>query len=706
MFRFRRGTMGRQAVGLTYALLFLIVGAARAETPAKYGNALDIVPADAAFFSSSMRMKEEVEIVANSKAWQKFTDIPAVKQAWGGATALYLFYVQPNITGGEENQQLLALVGDLFSHEIFIYGDQHSVDDYALYMSQLSNTSQNWFRLSEPPGENDAAEKAAKEMGRDSIEKLAKNLDKLVPPTVVLGFKHTDAARAKAQLTRLEKLINDNIDQAPKLKGRFHRQTIGDGDYLTLHLDGGMVPWNEIPRKEIEKTPGEFDKLFDRLKGLTLDVSLGVRPDYVLLSIGPTNDHLAHLGEGKRIAERPEFAPLAKFVDKRLTSISFASKEARIAGQFSGFFGSLNSIENALTASLATSGIPAGSQAEIRRDIDSLKGALAAGEANLGPTFDVSFLTDRGIESFGYDWSKNRKLDGSKPLDILEHLGGSPLVALINRTKYTPEVYQAVRRLVQKAYHYFDTLAVPQMKPDEKKQYHEFMEFAKPLMDKIDVATGSMLLPALADGQCGLVIDAKLSSRAWFKQMPKSPNPLPMIEPAAVVGVSDPDLLKKAFGEYREVLDAIIAKIAEKSPDALPPGFKLPDPNVRESHAGTIFSYTFPKELGVDSQLALGGGLNKTVGVLTVSPKHTVELLTATPFEADGPIGGIISGRWQQSACGIGPARWRRPRPGSSTEFARALSSKPAARFIPAAVAKTLPSSKTLCRRCAAFWKC
>src|SRR5262249_8546995 len=156
-----------------------------------------------------------------------------------------------------------------------------------------------------------------------------------------------------------------------------------------------------------------------------------------------------------------------------------------------------------------------------------------------------------------------------------------------------------VRRIAQKAFHYFDTLAVPQMKPEERKQYHEFMEFAKPLIEKIDTTTGKMLLPALADGQCGLVIDAKLSSRAGVKQMPKAGNALPMIEPAIVVGVSDPELLKKACGEYRGVIDAIIAKIAEKAPEALPPGFKLPDPNVRESHAGAIFSYPFPKELGV-----------------------------------------------------------------------------------------------------------
>jgi hypothetical protein len=148
-----------------------------------------------------------------------------------------------------------------------------------------------------------------------------------------------------------------------------------------------------------------------------------------------------------------------------------------------------------------------------------------------------------------------------------------------------------------------------------------------------------MLLPGLADGQCGFVLDAKLSSRQWFKGMPRAANPLPMLEPALVFGVSDPELVKKAFGEYRAIADAIVDKIKQMNPDALPADFKLPDPQVRDNKNGEVYSYPFAKDLGVDAQLALNAGLGKHVAVLSVAPKHTAELLAAAPFEAEGPAG-------------------------------------------------------------------
>ncbi len=523
------------AASVFVAANVVAASAAAAEAPAKYGNALDIAPADAAFFSDSLRMKEQIDIIAHSKAWQKFTDIPAVKQAWGGAEALFIFQLQPYFSG-EENQQLLACVGDLFSHEIFLYGDQHSVETISL-VTQLYNSAQYWAMMQSEwnAKSGETGRDSGKEVARHALETLDKNRDKIVTPTIVIGFKHTDAARAKAQLARLEKLINENIGLAPQLKDRFHRRTIGDGDYLTLSLNSEMLPWNEIPRKEFENKPGEFDKLFDKLKHLPLEVSLGVRSDYVLLSIGPTSEHLARLGAGPRLAERPEFASVAKFADKRLTSIEFSTKEARIASEVGGLSSAMNSFERMLGPSLAVSGVPEAAQSNIRRDLQSFKSNLLASQENLGATCGVSFLTERGIESYSYDWSENLRIDGSKRLDLVDHLGGSPLVALVTRTKYSPDDYAAIRKFVQTAYGYFNEFAVPKMKPAEKKEFDEFLEFAKPLIARIDAATGSMLLPGLADGQTGLVIDAKLSSRLWFKQMPKSAAPLPMIEPAARV---------------------------------------------------------------------------------------------------------------------------------------------------------------------------
>ena len=101
------------------------------------------------------------------------------------------------------------------------------------------------------------------------------------------------------------------------------------------------------------------------------------------------------------------------------------------------------------------------------------------------------------------------------------------------------------------------------------------MEFAKPLLARLNSANITMLQPAMADGQHAFVLDAKITSRRWFTGMPQE-GPLPMLEPALVYGVSDADLLKKGVGEYRAVADEVMAKIREKNPEALPPGLQNP----------------------------------------------------------------------------------------------------------------------------------
>ena len=69
----------------------------------------------------------------------------------------------------------------------------------------------------------------------------------------------------------------------------------------------------------------------------------------------------------------------------------------------------------------------------------------------------------------------------------------------------------------------------------------------KPLLGRLDKATRNLLIPALADGQTGLVIDAKLTSQQFIKALPPTEQSLTMLEPAIVVGVSDAAKLKQAF---------------------------------------------------------------------------------------------------------------------------------------------------------------
>ncbi len=250
-------------------------------------------------FSSSLRLKEQVDIVAKSKAWAKLKEIPVVQQGILGAQLWYgMAATEWNQTLQKpENQQLIDLVADLFSHEIVWYADQQTADLVGLaedvYNSAVYNPSAFNPQQAGNPQQNDP--KAA---ARGALKRLSSNLDKLKIPTIVLAFKHTDAARAKAQLARLEKAAGDAIAANPDFKGHFQRSTVAGNDYLTLKLDGKMISWDEIlaDAADVEEKPGQLKQVVDRLKQLETVISIGVRGDYLLISLAPFDRTSGRLG--------------------------------------------------------------------------------------------------------------------------------------------------------------------------------------------------------------------------------------------------------------------------------------------------------------------------------------------------------------------------------------------------------------------------
>ena len=120
-------------VSLRYGLLavaaFLL--AAMVQTPARAAQpvpSLDIVPADAAFYSVMLRNQEQFEAIVNSKAFAKIKDLPYVQMGLG------MYNIQAAESGFARSaasrppaaipnvKRSLAFLADLFSDEVFVYG--------------------------------------------------------------------------------------------------------------------------------------------------------------------------------------------------------------------------------------------------------------------------------------------------------------------------------------------------------------------------------------------------------------------------------------------------------------------------------------------------------------------------------------------------------------------------------------------------------
>ena len=92
--------------------------------PAKLPASLELVPENAAFYSSMLRNREQFEAITNSHAWAKLKAMPIVQMGM----ALYnLQAANPDSPPGRlqaalqdpEVQKELSLLGDLVPDEVF-----------------------------------------------------------------------------------------------------------------------------------------------------------------------------------------------------------------------------------------------------------------------------------------------------------------------------------------------------------------------------------------------------------------------------------------------------------------------------------------------------------------------------------------------------------------------------------------------------------
>jgi hypothetical protein len=156
-----------------------------------------------------------------------------------------------------------------------------------------------------------------------------------------------------------------------------------------------------------------------------------------------------------------------------------------------------------------------------------------------------------------------------------------------------------------------------------------------PLLKRLDTITGDQLLPALADGQFGFVLDGKWKSRHWQVMMPTTPKGMPMPELGILLGISDDEKFKQAMKGYFALINDALGTASELAKGQFP-DIKLPEPNVEEGLGGLLAFYPIPPEIGLDSQFMPTAGLSKDVLAITLSRGHTERLLKATPLKFDG----------------------------------------------------------------------
>jgi hypothetical protein len=608
--------------GLAALLAASVVSAA---DPLRDNTSLKFVPADASFYYSRLRMREQYEAFVKSSAWTKLMDLPAIKSLRELAETTP-FAELPD-TGAEgvqdwfalpENRELLELLQELISDEAFIYGDVSWAETYEL-LQKIT--------------------RAMNESGQDpaqAAEKMLPLLDNWKIPDLVVGFKIKDAKRAEAQLARLEKVLLEQLEAVPEVKARFVRDKIGETEFLTLKLDGSLIPWDQLQADAEPENKAQAEKFAEKLKKKTFVMHLGIRDGYFLFSIGDSDEHIRKLGQSPLLVERPELAPLRKHADKSFYTLSFVSE--RFLKSASDVDGTIQSYITMAEKLLPESGLDEEVQKELLSDARALGSDLKKWIPKPGNYLGYGFFTARGSEGYSHDWSEQLSLDGGQKLSILDHVGGKPLAFAAGRAKYAPEVYETRVKWFGRALYWAEKLGTPNFEPEQVAIYDKLRSDLLPLVVRLDAAIKNMWIPAFKDGQSAFVIDAKTTIAKLAEGLPPPSKPLPMLEFGLVSGVSDAALLKQASAEFFDLGQRGMNLLNKHFPDAVEKT-ELTPPQTREFPEGTIYFYSLPMEAGVDPQFAPNAGLSANTLALSLVPKFSLRLLKKTPLEIkEGPL--------------------------------------------------------------------
>jgi hypothetical protein len=629
-----------------------------------------MVPRDAAFLSSSLRLREQYDLIVKSNAFAAIKALPAVQRAIDSfeeqrSTPGSPFSTFDTFMQLPENEEAAQFLADMVATDTFVYGEPSCVDFWRL-VRKLAESQQRAGLGETAPASDDEEEgddeededededgrsidlaiemDGAFDGGRQTrlmLETLAENLDLAVVPDIVWGFKTTKRDVGVDQIKRIEVLSSLVLQADPDLASAVERRKVVGGEVLTFTLDGESLPLDDLER-ELAATTGDdelTERVFDRLRQLDLVVAVGMLGDWVILSIGDSIAHLDKLalpgGDKQGLLTLPAFAPLLEHADKPLTGVSYISESLSEA------VGASRSDVQAMLAVVDQFGeakeLPEAAQKEIRSLVERAADEYDAVLPDPGPWMAFSFLAERGYEGYVWDWSRNQPFDGSRRLDLLEHVGGAPLGVYVARLKSNPAACATAVDLVGSAWSLFGTYGRPRLSAADRERFDAVAEHIAPLGARAATVLTDKIVKGLADGQVGFVLDAKGRTKKLQTDLPASPEPLPVVEPAIVLPLDDPKLFREGLSDLFELADELTDAIREIDPEAVPEGYRIPEPEKAKIEDGSIWSWNLAAS-GLDDQIAPAIGVGNEAAVFSLVPKQAGRMLVESRLETGSQV--------------------------------------------------------------------
>lgn len=668
---FFRGRRGSGAV-LATVLAAAASLACGEEKPGLGG--VEIVPADAAYFSATLRAREQYDLIVNSNAFATIRRLPGVTRALASLDEQRMTPGNPlgmvdGFLQAPENQQALELLADMVATDTFVYAEPSCIKVLRLVQKLQAAQQGAAFGgrlrggaggvgglggLPGLPGGNDGADGDDGDDDEDDedeernqavalLKVAAANLDLVVLPDLVWGFTTTKPEAAKAQLARLEALATFAAQTVPDLAEAVARKKVAGGEFVTITLPARLVTGQldeAVAELGLDENAADgrvvaIDKLLKRLRGLDLVIAIGLVGDRVILSIGDSLDHLDKLalpGSGRKgLITHPALAPFLPHKGKRITGISYTSRElaeanadpATTLSQLTGL------VDNpALDVDLSPE-----ARAELKTFVARMADKAAQALPKPNATLSFSFLTDAGYEGYSWFWGNPLGLEGGQPLGLLSRLGGTPLAFAVSRMKSNPAAFAELVATVNEGWKLFKKHGLPNIDDDESRdQVEDFEEHVVPLAAQLAEIVGKKLLPSLADGQVGMVFDSPAKTRRLHEDLPEADQPLPLPELSFVLPLADAALFRTALSDLFELGDALVVAMRRMDPDSVPEGYQPPAPEKTKIEGGSAWSYALTGA-GLDEQIRPGIAIGEKTAVFSLLPGQAGRLLGERKLE-------------------------------------------------------------------------
>ncbi len=643
---------------LCFLALFAAIGSLRADEPKK-STSLKVVPATAAFYGTSLRHKEILEQITASKAYKRMVEHKVFADLIAKGTGGY----EANLKGFKEgNPQMwaamrgfyeegLTLLGDMMSQECFWYGGKGWVDS----TPRMQAISNKFNALVSQFAQLSDEERNAKFLEVLDDSEFQKLLGDLRTPETVLGFRISNNQLADDYLAVVAAGIKQGLasspDSAPFAK-MYKKETLAGGAFHVFTLDLSlltpelMAKIGDASGDSGEQVVKVISKLKTTLKNLKLVISLGRIDDYVIVSVANDNQHLANWGKGKLLVDSPEFAPLLKAGDKEFTDIGFVSKAMAGVGSnpaaIEGQMAQIRQMRDQL-AKLSASGELPITEASIKKITDMSLEDMAKlqkfAEAQMNPRASLSFTydADEGYETMSYSFGEDQSLSAAEPLSILSHVGKAPILFAAGRGKPSKDANESIAYVAHRILELVDAVEFGDDEEGKKMQelFDKAAEKGKPIVEKFVKITTEKIIPSLSDGQTAFVLDASLTTDRLNPTLPPAEHELALPELAIVLGVSDAAKLREGLKEYLGLGRDLISGIREVSPESIPEGVTLPDPQVSKEGEGELASYAIPTEEEIVGKILFPTlGLGEDVAVLALHRSTAKRLMEESELEA------------------------------------------------------------------------